>query len=379
MNRAFKNNIPVIFLFFFGFPLLSHAQQDEIKKEVQVVKPYEPTLSGAFKINVLPKMDENIRVNPDYEYSITPRKMVSDFDVRPISAAKMVSPPLSKYYKTYLKLGLGNYFTPMAQLSINSLRSKDLTYGVNFNHQSSAGKVTLANDEKVFAGYGNTQVDMFGKKLYRKATLSGNLNLNTNTVYNYGYNPEIDTTLEKSDIKQTFLDLGAGLNLASAKKDSSRFHYALGLDYNYFQDLQSNKENIIAIKANMGKGFNERFFGADISTDLYVPSDDIDSSITTVIGLAPYLTKATSEWRFFIGANVFLEARAGDIDFALYPNLQFEFNVIPKIMVAYLAADGYWDINNYRKLAYENHFILPGLTVEKTRHKLISYAGLEGN
>ncbi|HDP54735.1 MAG TPA: hypothetical protein ENN24_03505, partial [Bacteroidetes bacterium] len=68
----------------------SFAQDDKLTKEVQVVRPYEPTISDAFKINELPKVDDTISVSPSFSYNLTMRPVAINFDVNPIPPARMV-------------------------------------------------------------------------------------------------------------------------------------------------------------------------------------------------------------------------------------------------------------------------------------------------
>lgn len=385
MNNLYKNQkIKTLSIFLIGVVATFNIYaQDAIKKEVKVVKPYEPTLSGASKINLLPDVEDDntqYNVHPDYSYSINPQKMVSGFDVRPISSAKMVAPPLSRYYKTYLKLGMGNYFTPLAEISINSLRSKDKIYGINFNHLSSRGKVKLENNEKVFAGYGKTGASIYGKKIMRNAEFSGNAGVNTDKVFAYGYNPELDTVLDKNDIKQNYLTLNAGIQLKSLRTDSNRFIYNLALDYHYFQDLESNKENDILIAADILQGFGDKLIG--LRTKTHLISQNMDGAFNFgQVFLNPYFTKANREWRFELGANAIIHHADSTTKFGFTPNINLQFNIIPQIMTAYLGANGSWKINSYRNVVNENPFIIPiqqNLNAP-TKNNLETFAGLKGN
>jgi len=127
--------------------------QEGLDKEIIVVQPYKPALSDAYKINVLPTISDTISIRPDFDYSILPKKIETGFEVRPIKAAKLVGEPLTKLYKSYLKLGVGNYLAPLAELNVNSLRSKNRSVGIYFMHQSVNGKVKLNNGEKVPPGF----------------------------------------------------------------------------------------------------------------------------------------------------------------------------------------------------------------------------------
>ena len=118
-----------------------------------VFKPYQPSLSDANKINMLPKVSDSIGINPSFDYTIEPRPYESGFQVRPINAANLVGVPLSKLYKTYLKIGVGNYLIPMGELHVNSLRSRENQWGMALKHYSINGKIKLDNGKKVAPGF----------------------------------------------------------------------------------------------------------------------------------------------------------------------------------------------------------------------------------
>ena len=92
------------------------------QSEVRVVKPYSPTFSGANKIELLPSLAEEIEFDlPDISYELYPKLYDSEFRVAPIKAARMVQMPLERLYKSQLVLGMGNYLTPLAEITINQL------------------------------------------------------------------------------------------------------------------------------------------------------------------------------------------------------------------------------------------------------------------
>jgi hypothetical protein len=131
----------------------SLTAQDKIDKEVYVVKPYEPTLSDAYKISRMPEINDTVQEKPVFDYSITGRKISPDVQVAPIPAARMVPDPIPRLYKSYLKLGLGTYTTPLLELNVNSLRSKKFNLGLEARHLSSHGNIGLEDNTKTYGGF----------------------------------------------------------------------------------------------------------------------------------------------------------------------------------------------------------------------------------
>ena len=86
---------------------------------------------------------------------------------------------MPKLYKSYVNIGLGNYITPLAEISITNERSKKGTIGFYGRHLSSNGKVELQNDEKVFAGYMDNDASLFGRKFFKKSLFEGSVDFDT--------------------------------------------------------------------------------------------------------------------------------------------------------------------------------------------------------
>ena len=85
------------------------AQQDSIslKKEVEVTKAYQPTISDAVKINDIPQIKPEQTEAPTFDYSIYSKPVFSTFEPTPVAAAKMVGDSKPAIGLGLLKLGFG--------------------------------------------------------------------------------------------------------------------------------------------------------------------------------------------------------------------------------------------------------------------------------
>ncbi len=354
--------------------------QDEIKKEIVVVKPYEPSLSDAFKINVLPRVSDSISIRPDFNYSIEPRKFETAFHVRPISPAKLVGAPLKKLYKSYLKIGIGNYLIPLGEIRINSLRSKNSQWGLSLRHYSINGKIRLDNDEKVSPGYFENSGNLHGKKIFNKAYLSGDLNGAWDGTNFYGYPTSLDTSLNEDDVKQHYLKLDGRIKMGSIHKDSTHLNYTWTLDYNYTNDRHKNNEHAFLLNADVNKRFRSgNTFGLVLSGNYYRTSLSIDSINNTVVSAKPWIGKTTADFSYRVGVEMLADIRGDDVAPHFYPDAYLQIGVVRGILVPYLGADGKMQVNNYRSVIGENMYITPGLKVQNTSHNLRGYVGLKGS
>ena len=350
--------------------------QTEIQKEVRVVKPYTPTLSDANKISLLPVFNDTTRVTPDFGYVIYPKRFETDYKIDPIKPAKMVGLPIPKLYKSQLSLGAGNYLTPYMELSINQLRAKTTQLGFYYNHQSSTGKIKLENGQKVFAGYSDNLMKLYGKKIFKASVLESDISGGYNSVIYYGYNPDTTVLLDRKKNTQKILSAGAGLKFYSMHSDSMHLNYKTNLNYGLVNDYFKNTEHAVDFSTAFNKRFDDQIIGGDLRIRYFAMTGSVDTGSFAVVDVNPWYSKNTDEWKFLLGVNLNYDESQRFI--SLYPRASFEFNIVPKVLIPYLGISGYNEMNNYGRIIFENPFIVPGLQVQNSNHTMIVYAGLKG-
>ena len=359
-------------------PLAMMGQQ----KEVRVVKPYSPTLSGAEKIELLPSMDETIEFDiPSITYELYPKRYESQFRVEPIMAARMVKMPLQRLYKSQLTLGFGNYLTPLAELNINQLRSRNGTFGVHLKHHSMNGKVKLDNDLKAPAGFNENELDVYGSRFLKNAVFDYGLGASYNSYVHYGVSPELDTILDREDAVNPYFMAEGKLGLHSMHADSFHINYKASLEYHYFTHEFDQAEHGGKAEIN----FDKKLRVLDIAGELggvwlgHYPDWDTLVGNQTIFWFNPSVSKGTSQWRFTAGVNFYGEVNNELFTPHLYPRAMFQFHMVKEIIVPYFGVDGYLETNSYRQVVEENPYIVPSLAVRPTNNKMIGYLGLKGH
>lgn len=384
-NRKLQANIPDmmrlkmawIVVTLILFPAMLIAQQEEVR----VVKPYTPTLSGAQKIQLLPGMNEEIDFQPpDFDYQLFPKRYESQFRVQPIRAARMVKMPLKKLYKSQVTLGMGNYLTPLAELNLSQLRSRNGTFGVNLRHHSMNGKVKLENDLKADAGFNENSFELYGDRFVKNAVLEYDLGADYNSYVHYGVDPEMDTVLDRKDAMEPYFTAEASLDLHSMHADSFHFDYNTGLEYYYFTHRFEEAEHGAGLHFDFHKKLRVIDLAGEAGGAWYGHYPDWDSIVGnhTMFWAKPYIGKSAPEWHFTAGVNIYGEVREQFLTLHFYPRASFEFNIVREVIVPYFGVDGYLESNNYRSVVEENPYVVPNLSVLPTSHKLIGYAGLKG-
>ena len=359
-----------------GQGLLLKAQEP-INKEIVVVKPYKPSLSDAFKINILPDVSDSIDIHPSFDYAIEPRKYETGFQVHPIKPASLVALPLSKLYKSYLKLGFGNYLMPLGELQINSLRSRENQWGLSLKHYSINGKVRLDDGNKVAPGLFQNSAEVYGRKIFRNNALSGNIRADYDGGNFYG---TADTLPAREDILQNYLKLDGGMKFVSVHNDSLHLNYSGTLDYQYTLDHYQHGEHGVLLRAELNQLFRSgTTYGLDLSGSYFHTSESIDSVNNTVVEIAPWFGKTTAEYAYSVGVNLAADVNGDSFRPYFFPRAQLQINVVRGILVPYFGVDGRMQVNNLRSVVSENRYINPGLKVRNSVEKIRGNVGLKGS
>jgi len=365
------------------FSLLSvglHAfSQENLTKEVKVVKPYEPTLSDANKISYLPKISDTVKVVPQINYLLQTRPVNVGYTINPIKPARMVSEPLTKLYNSYIRVGVGTKTHPLFEAYINSKRSEDYTLGAYYKYAASYAKVGLLNDERVFAGYSDNDLQLFGKKFFKNSTLQGDIGVQGDTRYFYGYDTQIDTSMDKDDIRQKYLQFNMNANYKSTYVDSNHINYDFNVGIDYIKDDFSNNELGFKMKGDINKIFSKEMVGAKVGMEHYSVSENVDSSNNTIININPWVGKFGDKWRVKAGINMFSDARDDNTNIYYYPVGILEYDIANHFLIPYAGVNGKIEVNSFLKTLTINPFVVPGTSMLNTDHKLILYGGVRGN
>ncbi len=376
----------IILLILAIVPVRIAGQQNQetiMKREITLYNPYKPSLPDVVKKSPLPNIVDTTKVRHDFSYEVNTTPFMPPYNISPVRAASLVPDPLPKLYNSYVNIGFGNYVTPLAEISITNERSKKGAIGLYAGHFSTNGKVELQNLEKVFAGYMNNDLSLFGRKFYRRSQLYGSLDFNQKSRYAYGYDTSItDYSAEKKDIKREYINTGANIGYASNLLDSSKLSYDFNIDYKFFytkKDLNQHKFELTGKMAKLIKGF---YAGAEMELDFYKPSDSISTSSRYLVALRPTLEKATSEWNFRLGFQAVIDKGLVDPEkLHLYPDVSFGFNIIPAYLSFFAELTGKLELNDPAHVVDLNPFVIPGLSlfnIRNTDYSLIVRAGFKG-
>jgi len=393
-TRFFSTKIGLGILFFlvFQFSLAQKKQENMGTEVVNVVKPYTPTISDAFKVKETPSLDDEGTAKKEVvKYSIFSFPVASTFTPSKGKAEGLEKVKQEHLFANYASLGAGNYGTLNAELYVTDNLNNNEYIGGMFRHLSSQGGIDESElndafyDTSIDLIYGNNQKD-----------LSWNIDLGYhNQIYNwYGLPDDFGNALAPVD-RDILID---GINpqqiyntiSLGGKMDASEgvFNDA-SLKFDHFSDTYGSSENRFNFKPSFQFDVMDYSIKTDVFFDYLNGSFEKNYSNTNLesmqygyanFGVAPSFVLQEDDWTLNIGAGFFysLDTQNSNNKFFVYPQINATCKVVGDLMVFYAGAKGNLEQNTYLDFVAANPFVSPTLNSTPTDKQYDVFAGLKG-
>ena len=384
MKINFQNKIAVVlvvFLFQFSFA----QKKEQIGTEtVNVVKPYTPKISDAFKVKEIPELNEEANAKKEtIKYTIFSFPVASTFTPSKGKAEGVEKEKPTQLFKNYATFGVGNYGTFIGELFVNhDLNNTDYVGGMFRHHSSEGGIKNVALENRFF----DTSLDlMYGSN---QKDVSYNVDLGyQNQIYNwYGLPANFDSTLINGiNPQQTYGTISLGGNVTLNESILNK----ASLKYNHFSDASGSSENRFYAKPTVEFDVMDSAVKTNIIVD-YVggsfKNNYLNTNTTRVkygftnFGIIPSFVMQEDDWTLNIGAGLFysLDTENSNNKFLVYPKINASYKVVGDLMIFYAGAEGNLEQNSYMNFVNDNPFLSPTLNIAPTDKQYDIFAGLKG-
>lgn len=399
-NRAATFSAPFLsgrvglgILFFFVFQFSFAQKKEQIGTEtVNVVKPYTPKISDAFKVKEIPELDDEGNTKKEtIKYTIFSFPVASTFTPSKGKAEGVEKEKQAHLFKNYATFGVGNYGTFIGELFVNhDINNTDYVGGMFRHHSSEGGIQNVALED----GFYDTSLDlMYGSN---QKDVSWNLDLGyQNQIYNwYGLPENFGSSLTLQDRvtlinginpQQTYGTISLGGNVAFNESILNK----ASLKYNHFSDASGSSENRFYAKPTVEFDVMESAVKTNIIVDYVGGSFKKNYSNTntervkygfTNFGIVPGFVMQEEDWTLNIGAGLFysLDNVNSNNKFLVYPQFNASYKVVGDLMIFYAGAEGNLEQNSYMDFVNENPFLSPTLNIAPTDKQYDVFAGLKG-
>ncbi|PKQ43545.1 porin family protein [Confluentibacter flavum] len=368
--------------------LVSFAQdreKDTIRTGViDVVKPYTPSISDAFKVKETPNLDDDVTTNKkEIKYNIFSIPVASTFTPAKGKAAVVEQKAPEKIFDNYATVGVGTYTTILGEVYVSHALSRTESFGGYISHHSSQGGI----EDLVFDdNFSNSKLNL--NYVSHLRDLSWNIEGGfQHQNYNWYGVPEFQ--LDEAEADQIAMG-------------HSFFGAHLGSDIS-FHDTYINSANVFFRRFGDNQGSGENRFTAQIKADIPINSDEelatvlkfdylggafdrsyeVDEELkygNFFVGLSSAYEMKQDDLTVNLGASVYYlnDTQGSDNKIFVYPNVTATYRLVNDILIAYGGIQGDLIQNSYYGFANENTFVSPTLLIQPTDQLYNAFVGLKG-
>ncbi len=384
MRKHIKNILAVVIVLSVTTGFSQDRRKDTINTGViDVVKPYTPSISDAFKVKEIPSLnDETTATKKEIKYNIFSFPVASTFTPSKGKAAVVEKRKPVKLYDNYATLGVGSYTTILGEVYLNHAISRTESVGGYVSHHSSKGGIGgLSFDDN----FSNSKINVnYSSRLRDLAwNVEGGFQHQKYNWYGVPQSFVVQAVANNINVDHTFFSahFGGDITFEDTYINSGSFFFRR------FGDNQGSGENRFIAKAKVDVPINGEEISTDIKIDYiggtfkrnYVTNDELKYG-NFQIGITPTYQLKQDDLTVNLGFSAYYlrDSEASKNKVYIYPNVTATYRLVNDVLIAYGGIEGDLIQNSYHGFASENSFVSPTLQVMPTDQQYNAYIGLKG-
>jgi len=368
-----------------AFSQKKRQPKDTINTQVvNVVKPYTPKISDAFKVKEIPSIDDAETDNKKIiKYNIFSIPVASLFTPAKAKAALVDKAEKEKLFDNYASLGVGTFTSVLGEVYLNKALNRTESVGGYVNYHSSQGGVRdIALDDD----FSDANININYAKKGRD--LAWNLDAGfRHEIYNwYGLPDNVfdPTQITNIDPEHTFFtfDFGGELQFDDKLINSG------SIRFRRFSDDFDSGENRFVVKTNIDIPINrDESLNTNFKIDYINGTFDRSFNTLQEVNYGNFTANVNSSYQIIkddltlnLGASISYlnDTESGDNDLFIYPKITASYRLVDEVLIAYGGVEGELIQNSYYDFANENSFVSPTLFITPTDQQYNGYIGLKG-
>ncbi len=384
MRKHIKNILTVAFGVIATVAYSQDRENDTINTGViDVVKPYTPSISDAFKVKEVPSLeDETTETKKEIKYNIFSFPVASTFTPAKGKAAVVEKRKPIRLFDNYATLGVGTYTTILGEVYLNHAINRTESVGGYVSHHSSQGNIEGVSFDDNFS---NSEINLnYSSRLRDLAwNVEGGFK---HQIYNWYGVPESQITNAMTngiDEKHSFFGahFGGDITFEDTYINSGSFFFRR------FGDNQGSGENRFIARAKIDIPIRDVEVSTKIRFDYLGGTFDKGFATNTELNYGNFLAGITPSYELKqddltvnVGFSAFYlnDRESGDNKFYVYPAITATYRLVNDVLIAYGGIEGDLIQNSYYDFATENPFVSPTLFVMPTDQLYNAYIGLKG-
>lgn len=350
---------------------------------IDVVKPYTPAISDAFKVKEIPTLDDTeTATKKEVKYNIFSFPVASTFTPAKGKAAVVDKAKKIKLYDNYATLGVGTYTTILGEAYLNHAIGRDQVFSAYIGHHSSQGDIENVLTD---SGFTDSKLNLNYTKKDRDYSWSVLGGFQYQTYNWYGLQQPLfnQATADNLDVGHSFINgyVGGDITFQDAIVSSG------SIFYRRFGDNFGSGEN--RFKANTIGTLTIQDNDVDVEVFIDYLSGSFDKAYAAPtqlnygnfqIGVAPTYQLKEDDLTVDLGVKaVYLnDTEASKSKFFIYPNIAASYRLVDEVLIVFGGVSGGLNQNSYYDFAQDNPFVSPNVFIAPTDQQYNAFVGLKG-
>lgn len=358
--------------------------------ELNVTDKYKAKVADATKVSEFPSFKDTTTQKLTVSYRINSIPLSVSYKPKPLPPAQIAQVPVNKIKQGLVRVGVGFYGTPLAEVYWNANRSSKHAYGFFGKHLSTQRGVS----DLVFSNnsFSHNRLGGYYTRFYRKLKWENQLEGYANKQSYYGLpNPDGLENVPYLDesapaIWRRGLTYKTALENISSK--TGNFERS-SLHYNFYNDSYNSFENNIAnlnqfvlptsgipLQIDLGLEYTQSMYDS-LRTNQYIRS-------SFIVQARPHIETTLKNIRFDFGLNVYTNSIQENplrdtsyTRFHFFPELNVNYPLVKDVLSMYGGFKGRLINNTLRSLSADNPFVGPEQNLEASFERDV-FIGLKG-
>lgn len=307
------------------------------------------------------------------DYAFPSLDLTIPFTSVDIKALKLQQEPLEKYHNNLVKLGYGNYNSPLAELYLYSKQNERYLVGLQARHLSfGKGPVdgkNSASSESLF------KID--GSHFGKRGTVSADAYYGLQGWRFYGYDPALAVTEGEDSLRRSFNRYGASLSLTNAA-DATALAIKSSVAFRGQNDNLDMSENWLSVNTTLTLPLQDHLKGRlDVFGDLIGFTDSLSVGRQR-IGVTPSVVFDGEKYEVTAGLRYVYQSDTAVAASQVYPVLRGTYQ-LTSFVAGFAEVSGNNQLHTWQSQTARNPYLAPGADIHNSNKILYAELGAKGD
>ncbi|WP_066224798.1 hypothetical protein [Formosa haliotis] len=379
MYKPFKYILTFIVLFC-SVSFMYSQEKDTIQTDViNVVKPYTPSISDAFKVKTTPTLEDNVTTEKkDIDYNILSVPVASTFIPTKGKATMIERKKPDVFYENYLTFGYGTYGNLISELYVTKEFKRIGSFGARVTQEMSKDGI---KDKALDDSFTTTDIELEYIQRLRDLTWSVKGGLERQRFNWYGVEDAYNRG--NKDVSHNYYDL----YLIGDFTFDYTYVKSASLTLRRFYDDFESTENHLKFNGKVDLPIMDEEITTDVRLEYFsghagnrYASEQVPEYGNILFGVSPSYKLRQDDLTLNIGASAYymIGINSTESNFYIYPNITGSFRIVDDALIAYGGLTGDVIQNTYRDFVQDNQFLSPTINVKPTDNSFDAYVGMLG-